>query len=35
MIDTYTTAVTQYVQVGGTRYAYRRMGVQSGVPLIF
>jgi pimeloyl-ACP methyl ester carboxylesterase len=35
MIDTYATAVTQYVQVGGTRYAYRRMGGQSGVPLIF
>jgi pimeloyl-ACP methyl ester carboxylesterase len=34
MIDTYATAVTQYVQVGGTRYAYRRMGKQSGVPLI-
>jgi hypothetical protein len=35
MIDTYATAVTQYVQVSGTRYAYRRMGRQSGVPLIF
>jgi pimeloyl-ACP methyl ester carboxylesterase len=35
MIDTYTTAVTQYVQAGGTRYAYRRLGRQSGVPLIF
>jgi hypothetical protein len=35
MIDTYATANTQHVQVGGTRYAYRRMGRQSGVPLIF
>jgi hypothetical protein len=26
MIDAYATAVTQYVQAGGTRYAYRRMG---------
>jgi hypothetical protein len=25
-IDTYATATTHYVQAGGTRYAYRRMG---------
>jgi len=35
MINTYATAITQYVQAGGTRYAYRRMGRESGVPLIF
>jgi hypothetical protein len=34
-IDTYATATTHYVQAGGTRYAYRRMGRNSGVPLIF
>jgi len=32
---TYTTATTQYVEAGGTRYAYRRMGREAGVPLIF
>lgn len=35
LVDTYATAITQYVQAGGTRYAYRRMGRESGVPLIF
>lgn len=35
MSHTYATAATQYVQVGATRYAYRRMGRDSGVPLIF
>ena len=35
MINTYATAITQYVQAGGTSYAYRRMGRESGVPLIF
>jgi len=32
---TYATAPTQYVQVGATRFAYRRMGRESGVPLLF
>jgi hypothetical protein len=35
LVDTYATAIMQYVQAGGTRYAYRRMGRESGVPLIF
>ncbi len=35
MINTYATAITQYVQAGGTSYAYRHMGRESGVPLIF
>ncbi len=35
MINTYATAITQYVQAGGTSYAYRRMGRESGVSLIF
>jgi pimeloyl-ACP methyl ester carboxylesterase len=35
MTYTYATAATQYIQAGATRYAYRRMGGESGVPLIF
>ena len=35
MINTYATVITQYVQAGGTSYAYRRTGRKSGVPLIF
>jgi hypothetical protein len=35
MIDTYATAITHYVEAGGTRYGYRPMGKESGVPLIF
>ena len=35
MINTYATVITQYVQAGETSYAYRRMGRESGVPLIF
>ena len=35
MTDTYATAATQFIQAGATRYAYRRMGKQAGVPLIF
>jgi len=35
MTLTYATAATQYVQAGATRYAYRRVGRDSGVPLLF
>ena len=35
MTNTYATVITQYVQADGTSYAYRRMGRESGVPLIF
>src|ERR1700694_1433863 len=35
MTHTYATAATRYIQAGATRYAYRRMGADSGVPLIF
>jgi pimeloyl-ACP methyl ester carboxylesterase len=35
MTHIYATAATQLVQAGATRYAYRRMGRDSGVPLIF
>jgi hypothetical protein len=35
MTHTYATAATQYIQAGAMRYAYRRMGGESGVPLIF
>ncbi|CUI08143.1 alpha/beta fold hydrolase [Massilia antarctica] len=29
-----TTAKTQYVDAGSTRYAYRRIGTQQGIPLV-
>jgi pimeloyl-ACP methyl ester carboxylesterase len=32
---TYATAATQYVQAGATRFAYRRTGRETGVPLLF
>jgi superoxide dismutase len=32
---TYATAATQYVQAGSTRFACRRMGTGSGLPLLF
>ena len=35
MTLTYATAATQYVQAGATRYAYRHVGRDSGVPLLF
>jgi hypothetical protein len=28
-IDTYVTAITHYVQGGGTRYAYRRCAIHG------
>jgi pimeloyl-ACP methyl ester carboxylesterase len=28
------TAVTQFIEAGGTRYAYRRLGQQEGTPLL-
>lgn len=31
---TYETAQNQYVNVGGTRFAYRRLGRAYGVPLV-
>ena len=33
--DTHVTAPTLFVEDGGIRYAYRRFGSDSGVPLIF
>ncbi|MDX2967102.1 alpha/beta fold hydrolase [Streptomyces acidiscabies] len=35
MSDTHETAPTQYIEVGGDRFAYRRWGKPSGVPLFF
>jgi pimeloyl-ACP methyl ester carboxylesterase len=35
MTHTYAAAARRYIQAGATRYAYRRMGRDSGVPLIF
>src|ERR1700732_1507448 len=33
--DTSSTAPTRYVETGGIRFAYRRWGKPSGVPLVF
>ena len=33
MSDTHVTAPTQYIEVDGDRFAYRRWGKPSGVPL--
>ncbi|SDD71616.1 Pimeloyl-ACP methyl ester carboxylesterase [Dyadobacter soli] len=33
-IDYHQTAKTQFVEAGGTKYAYRILGDQSGVPLV-
>jgi pimeloyl-ACP methyl ester carboxylesterase len=30
-----TTAATQFLDLGGTRFAYRRFGTPSGTPLVF
>ena len=30
-----TTALTQFLDVGGTRFAYRRFGTPAGMPLVF
>lgn len=35
MTHTHVTAPTQFVQVGGIRFAYRRFGRDTGVPLVF
>jgi pimeloyl-ACP methyl ester carboxylesterase len=35
MVHTHQTAPTQFVDAAGVRFAYRRFGKQSGVPLIF
>lgn len=35
MTDTHVTAPTQYIEVDGDRFAYRRWGRPSGVPLFF
>src|SRR5258706_9932222 len=32
---TFQTAPTQFIDVGGTRLAYRRFGKRGGVPLVF
>src|ERR1700722_10164312 len=34
MTDTYVTSVTKYIDTEGIRYAYRRFGRETGVPLI-
>src|SRR6202049_1311810 len=35
MIHTHQTALTQYVEADGIRFAYRRFGKPGGVPLVF
>ena len=35
MIHTHQTAPTQFVEANGIRFAYRRFGRPSGVPLVF
>src|SRR5271169_1082093 len=30
-----TTAPTQFLDIGGTRFAYRRFGTPVGIPLVF
>jgi pimeloyl-ACP methyl ester carboxylesterase len=35
MTRTHLTAPTQYVEANGIRFAYRRLGQESGVPLLF
>ena len=34
-IHTHQTAPTQYVDANGIRFAYRRFGKPSGLPLVF
>ena len=35
MIHTHVTAPTQFVEANGIRFAYRRFGIETGVPLLF
>jgi hypothetical protein len=35
MIHTHQTAPTQFVEANGIRFAYRRFGKASGVPIVF
>lgn len=35
MMHTHVTAPTQYIQASGVRFAYRRFGRDTGVPLVF
>ena len=35
MSDTHITAATQFIETDGARFAYRRWGKPSGVPLVF
>ena len=30
-----TTALTRFLEIGGTRFAYRRFGIPAGPPLVF
>jgi pimeloyl-ACP methyl ester carboxylesterase len=35
MTHTHLTAPTQFVEADGIRFAYRRFGIKTGVPLLF
>lgn len=35
VIETHETAPTRFIEANGIRYAYRRFGKESGVPLVF
>ncbi|MBB5770239.1 pimeloyl-ACP methyl ester carboxylesterase [Brevundimonas vesicularis] len=35
MTTPFETAATQFVETGGTRFAYRKLGPDTGVPLVF
>src|SRR6201982_3482770 len=34
MIETHSTARTQFLEVGGVKYAYRRFGAANGTPVV-
>jgi hypothetical protein len=35
LVDAHQTALTQFVEADGIRFAYRRFGKAGGVPLVF
>jgi hypothetical protein len=35
MVHTHQTAPTQFVEINGIRFAYRRFGKAGGVPIVF
>src|SRR5215470_13742880 len=35
MTDSHNTAPTRFVEANGVRYAYRRFGTETGIPVVF